>query len=106
MKFKRIQAVIRVSKFEDVRKSLHSIGIEYFTYHEVKGVSFQNEKKGTYRGIALNDAAAVISKYLLEIIVPEIDSADVVHCIKNSSQTSEAGDGKIYVSDIESSIRI
>ncbi|TAF74615.1 MAG: P-II family nitrogen regulator [Bacteroidetes bacterium] len=106
MQFKKIQAVIRVSKFEDVRKSLHGIGIEYFTYHEVKGVSFQNEKKGTYRGISVSESAAVINKCLLEIIVPEIDSADVVLCIKKAAQTGEAGDGKIYVSDIESSIRI
>ncbi|HEX8574931.1 MAG TPA: P-II family nitrogen regulator, partial [Flavobacterium sp.] len=47
---KRIQAIIRTTKFEEVRLALHAIGVEFFTYYDVKGVSFQNDNKGSYRG--------------------------------------------------------
>lgn len=48
---KKIQAIIRATKYEDVRDALHKIGVEFFIFYEVKGVSFQNELKGSYRGM-------------------------------------------------------
>lgn len=106
MNLKKIQAIIRASKFEDVRKKLHSIGVEYFIFYEAKGVSFQNEQKGSYRGVSVGDSAAMTPKRIIEVVVPEIDADDVVNAIKTSASTGEAGDGKIYVSDIETGIRI
>jgi nitrogen regulatory protein P-II 1 len=106
MGIKKIQAVIRASKFEDVRNALHQIGVEYFIYYEVKGVSFQNEHKGSYRGASIIDTAASIPRRAIEVVVPDVDSEEVIECIKKSAYTGEVGDGKIYVSPIDSAIRI
>jgi nitrogen regulatory protein P-II 1 len=103
---KRIQGIIRASKFDDVRIALHQIGVEYFIYFEVKGVSFQNEQRGSYRGASIIDTAATIPRRVIEIVVPEADCEEVVECIKKSAYTGEAGDGKIYVSPVDSSVRI
>jgi nitrogen regulatory protein P-II 1 len=103
---KRIQAIIRASKFDDVRNALHAIGVEYFIYYEVKGVSFQNEQKGSYRGASIIDTAASIPRRVIEVVVPEVDSEEVVDCIKKSAYTGDAGDGKIYISPVDHSVRI
>jgi nitrogen regulatory protein P-II 1 len=103
---KRIQAIIRASKFDDVRNALHAIGVEYFIYYEVKGVSFQNEQKGSYRGASIIDTAASIPRRMIEVVVPEVDSEEVVDCIKKSAYTGDAGDGKIYISPVDHSVRI
>lgn len=103
---KRIQAIIRASKFDDVRNALHAIGVEYFIYYEVKGVSFQNEQKGSYRGASIIDTAASIPRRVIEVVVPEVDSEEVVACIKKSAYTGDAGDGKIYISPVDHSVRI
>ena len=106
MEMKKVQAIIRASKYDDVRNALHKIGVEYFIYFEVKGVSFQNELKGSYRGASVIDTAASIPRRVIEVVVPAIDTDDVVSCIKKFAYTGEVGDGKIYVSPIESVIRI
>lgn len=106
MEMKKIQAIIRASMFEEVRNALHQIGVEYFVYFEVKGVSFQNEQRGSYRGASIIDTAASIPRRVVEIVVPSIDAEEVISCIKKSAYTGEVGDGKIYVSPIESAIRI
>lgn len=103
---KKIQAIIRASKFEDVRDALHQIGVEFFIFYEVKGVTFQAEHKGSYRGLSIYDAAGSIPRRVIEVVVPEIDAQEVIGCIKKSAYTGEVGDGKIFVSAIESAIRI
>lgn len=103
---KKIQAIIRASKFEDVRDALHNIGVEFFIFYEVKGVTFQNEQKGSYRGMSIIDSAGATPRRVIEVIVPEIDAKEVVTCIKKSAHTGEVGDGKIFVSPVETAIRI
>jgi nitrogen regulatory protein P-II 1 len=103
---KKIQAIIRASKFEDVRDALHNIGVEFFIFYEVKGVTFQNEQKGSYRGLSVFDSAGSIPRRVIEVIVPEIDYKDVVECIKKAAYTGETGDGKIFVSAIDQALRI
>ena len=103
---KKIQAIIRATKFEDVRDALHNIGVEFFIYYEAKGVSFQNEQKGSYRGLTVIDSAGVIPRRVIEVVVPEIDAKDVVDCIKKSAYTGEVGDGKIFVSSLDAALRI
>jgi nitrogen regulatory protein P-II 1 len=106
MEMKKVQAIIRASMFEDVRNALHQIGVEYFIYYEVKGVSFQNEQRGSYRGASIIDTAASIPRRVVEVVIPSIDAEEVIECIKKSAYTGEVGDGKIYVSPIENAIRI
>ena len=102
---KRIQAIIRASKFDDVRDDLHKMGVEFFVFYDVKGVTFQNEQKGSYRGTSIYDAAS-IPRRAVEVVVPEIDAKEVIECIKRAARTGTAGDGKIFVSDVEDVIRI
>ena len=102
---KKIQAIIRTSKFDEVRLALNNIGVEYFTYYEVNGVTFQNENKGSYRGTSIINAA-VVPRRVLEIVIPGIDAEEVVQVIIKSANTGQVGDGRIYVSTIEEVIRI
>jgi nitrogen regulatory protein P-II 1 len=100
-----ISAIIRASKFDDVQDALHAIGVEFFIFYDVKGVNFTKEQKGSYRGTTIYDSSS-ISRRKIEIIVPEIDASEVVDCIKKAAHTGVAGDGKIFVKDIRTSIRI
>ncbi|MDX2191339.1 MAG: P-II family nitrogen regulator [Bacteroidota bacterium] len=103
---KKIQAIIRASKFEDVRDALHKIGVEFFIFYEVKGVTFQTEQKGSYRGLSIYDSAGSIPRRVLEVVVPESDAKEAINVIKKSAYTGETGDGKIFVSSIEETHRI
>jgi nitrogen regulatory protein P-II 1 len=105
MKFKRIQAIIRISKFDEVRKALHEIGVEFFTYCDVKGVAFQSNNKISYRGSSIHEMVAIPWRNI-EIVIPEIDVEEVVDCIKTNAHTGATGDGKIYVSSVDEAIRI
>ncbi len=100
-----IKAVIRLTKFDDVKDALLLIGVEFFTYYDVRGVTFQAEQKGTYRGNSIMDSTS-IQKRVLEIVVPEAEMKEVVECIKKAASTGVVGDGKIYTYEIKSSTRI
>ncbi len=103
---KKIQAIIRTSKFDQVRDGLHKIGVEFFIFYEVKGVTFQNEQKGTYRGISIIDSAGSIPRRVIEVVIPKEDADDVINTIKKFAYTGEVGDGKIFVSTVDEAIRI
>ena len=81
------------------------IGVEFFTYYDVRGVTFQAEQKGTYRGNSIMDSTS-IQKRVLELVVPEDEMKEVVECIKKAASTGVVGDGKIYTYEIKSSTRI
>lgn len=100
-----IKAVIRITKFDDVKDALLQIGVEFFTYYDVRGVTFQAEQKGTYRGNSIMDSSS-IQKRVLEIVIPEEEAEEVVECIKKAAATGVVGDGKIYTYQINSSTRI
>jgi nitrogen regulatory protein P-II 1 len=100
-----IKAVIRLTKFDDVKDALLMIGVEFFTYYDVRGVTFQAEQKGTYRGNSVMDSSS-IQKRVLEIVVPEAEMQEVVDCIKKAASTGVVGDGKIYTYEIKTSTRI
>ncbi|WP_274475135.1 P-II family nitrogen regulator [Mangrovimonas aestuarii] len=100
---KKIEAVIRKSKFYDVKHALHNIGIIFFTYWDVTGVG--NEKKGSvYRGVPYS-TTDIQRRYL--VIVVNDDIANItIQTILNTSQTGEVGDGKLFVSDVNECYRI
>jgi nitrogen regulatory protein P-II 1 len=100
-----IKAVIRVTKFDDVKDALLKIGVEFFTYYDVRGVTFQAEQKGTYRGNSIMDSTS-IQKRVLELVVPNEEAQEVVDCIKAAAATGVVGDGKIYTYEIKTSTRI
>ena len=102
---KKIEAIIRTSKFEEVKDALRQAGIDFFSYADVTGVG--NEiRKGelSYRGTV--DDTSYIPRQLLTIVVRDINAKRTVDAILKSAKTGVIGDGKIFVSSIEESYRI
>lgn len=101
---KKIEAIIRLSRFDKVRDALANIGLNFFTLSEVKGFGLQQEEKLLYRGNAYE--SDYIARLRLDIIC-EDDKVDVViKSILQAAHTGEVGDGKIAVYDIERVMRI
>jgi len=100
---KRIEAIIRKTKFEDVKEALHDAGIDFFSFWEVRGVGKARQSR-VYRGIAYDTGA--IERLLISIIVRDVNLESTVETIMKSAKTGEIGDGKIFVSDVMESYRI
>lgn len=100
---KKIEAVIRKSKFDDVKKALHQIEVNFFSYWDVTGVG--NEKKGhVYRGISYSTSD--IQRRFLSIVVSDNFMEKTVNTILESAYSGDVGDGKIFVSDVIDAYRI
>ncbi|MDH7444488.1 P-II family nitrogen regulator [Aquimarina sp. 2201CG14-23] len=100
---KKIEAIIRKSRFKAVKDALHEIEVNFFTYWDVTGVG--NEKKGhVYRGISY-DTSDIQRRYLSIVVSDEFEEK-TIHTIINAAKTGEIGDGKIFVSDIQNTYRI
>jgi nitrogen regulatory protein P-II 1 len=101
---KKIEATIRSSKFEDVKEALHNVGVDFFTYIDVKGIGKQKTHEAIYRGSHYDVGS--ISRKKLEIVVPDNLADNVVSAIQSSAKTGEIGDGKIFVLSVEKAVRI
>ena len=102
---KKIEAIIKPFKLEDVKDALIASGIEGMTISEVKGYGRQQGHSELYRGSEY--VIEFIPKIKIEIVVSTQEYADsVIDTIKQAALTGKIGDGKIFVSDIESVIRI
>ena len=100
---KKIEAIIRKSKFEEVRDALHSVEVNFFSYWDVTGIG--NEKEGhVYRGITYSTSE--IQRRYLSIVVSDSFVDKTIKAIIDSGATDRIGDGKIFVSNIEQVIRI
>ena len=100
---KQIVAIIRKSKFEDVKKALHDIDVNFFSYWDVTGVG--NEKQGhVYRGISYSTSD--IQRRYLSIVVSDDFLQKTIDCILETAGTGKVGDGKIFVSEIIEAYRI
>ncbi len=102
---KKIEAIIRTSKFEEVKQALHDIDIDFFSYWDSIGVG--NEKKKSnqmYRGTNLD--TAYISRRTLEIIVRDQNVKKTVDCILQVAYTGEVGDGRIFVTPVDEAWKI
>jgi nitrogen regulatory protein P-II 1 len=102
---KKIEAIIRTSKFEEVKQALAEVGIDFFSYWDATGVG--NEvKKGeySYRGTVYD--TSYIPRQLLTIVVRDLNVDKTVKAIMSAAKTGVVGDGKIFVSEIEQSYRI
>jgi nitrogen regulatory protein P-II 1 len=100
---KKIEAVIRKTKFDEVKEALNEAGIEFFSYWDVRGVG-QTRQERVYRGVTYDTSS--IERTILSIIVRDKNVEKTVLAIMKSARTGEIGDGKIFVSDIEESYRI
>lgn len=101
---KRIEAIIKPFKLDEVKDALNNIGIQGMTVTEVKGFGRQKGHAELYRGAEY--IVDFIPKIKIDIIVPEHMVDDAVSVIEKSARTGKIGDGKIFVSNIEDLIRI
>ncbi len=102
---KKIEAVIKPFKLEEVKEALIEAGIEGMTISEVKGYGRQQGHSELYRGAEY--VVDFIPKVKLEIYVSSQEYADItVNTIKEAAKTGKIGDGKIFVSDVERVVRI
>ena len=101
---KRIEAVIKPFKLEDVKDALAEIGITGMTVSEVKGYGRQKGHSELYRGAEY--VVDFLPKIKMEMIVDDKDLEQVTSTIVEAARTGKIGDGKIFVSDIEQIIRI
>ena len=100
---KKVEAIIRKSKFEDVKKALHEVEVNFFSYWDVTGVG--NEKQGhVYRGISYSTSE--IQRRFLSIIVNDKFVQRTVDAIIKSGATNKVGDGKIFIRPVEEAYRI
>ncbi|BAF72591.1 P-II family nitrogen regulator [Sulfurovum sp. NBC37-1] len=102
---KKIEAIIKPFKLDDVKEALVEAGIEGMTISEVKGYGRQQGHSELYRGAEY--VVEFIPKVKIEIVVSSQEFADkAVEAIMHSAKTGKIGDGKIFVSDISKTIRI
>ncbi len=100
---KKIEAIVRKTKFEEVKETLHENGIEFFSFWEARGVGMARESR-VYRGIAYD--TGTIERLYLQIVVRDVNLEKTVDAILKSAATGEVGDGKIFISTLDESIRI
>ena len=101
---KLIIAVIKPFKLEEVRYSLKDIGIQGLMVSEVKGYGRQDGHSEVYRGAEYT--VSFVPKLKLEIVVTDKDASKTVETISEVAKTGKIGDGKIFVTPVESAIRI
>ncbi|GAB6165649.1 P-II family nitrogen regulator [Thermostilla marina] len=101
---KKIEAIIRHYKLDEVKAALNQRGIAGMSVTEIRGFGRQKGHTETYRGTEYR--VDFVPKMKLEIVVRDRDVADIVDTICNAAKTGQVGDGKIFVSDIRQAVRI
>lgn len=100
---KKIEAIIRKSKFSAVKEALHQVDVNFFSYWDVTGLG--NEKEGhVYRGVSYSTSD--IQRRYLSIVVNDDFEEITIDALLKSASTGDVGDGKIFVSDITEAYRI
>jgi nitrogen regulatory protein P-II 1 len=101
---KKVEAIVKPFKLEEVKEALAGVGIQGLTVSEVKGFGRQKGHKELYRGAEY--VVEFLPKVKLEIVVNDDKLEQVVEAIVKAASTGRIGDGKIFVSPIEEAIRI
>ncbi|MDX4059134.1 P-II family nitrogen regulator [Aliarcobacter skirrowii] len=101
---KRIEAIIKPFKFEDVKEALAKVGVAGMTVSDVKGYGRQQGHSELYRGAEY--VVDFLPKIKIELIVADEDVERITTAIIDAAKTGKIGDGKIFVSPIEKIIRI
>lgn len=100
---KKIEAIVRKSKFQDVRIALHEAGIDFLSWWDVKGQG--DEKQGLiFRGVAYD--TKTIDRIYVSFVVRNQNMDKSIEAIRKAAFTGESGDGRIFISAIEQSVRI
>ena len=101
---KKIEAIIKPFKLDEVKESLAEIGVEGMTVTEVKGFGRQKGHTEIYRGSEYT--VDFLPKVKFEVVVPDDRAQRAVEAILQSAKTGKIGDGKVFVSEVEEAIRI
>ncbi len=101
---KKIEAIIKPFKLDDVKDALAKVGIKGITVSEVKGFGRQRGQKEIYRGAEYQ--VDFVPKVKLEVVVDAVLVADAVKAIETTARTGQIGDGKIFILSIDEAIRI
>ncbi len=100
---KKIEAIIRKTRFEDVKEALLAADIEWFSYYDVRGEGKMRQAR-IYRGVMYDTSS--IERVLVSIVVRDKNVEKTVTAIQGAARTGEIGDGRIFIIPIEDSIRI
>lgn len=100
---KKIEAIIRKTKFEEVKEALLEADIEWFSYYDVRGIGKSRQAR-IYRGVMYDTSS--IERILVSIVVREKNVEKTVKAIQSAARTGEIGDGRIFIIPIEDAIRI
>jgi len=101
---KKVEAIIKPFKIEEVREALSEVGVVGMSASEVKGHGKQKGHKEFYRGSEYN--VDFLPKIKIEMVLPDKKVRDVIDAIRSSANTGKIGDGKIFVQSIEQAVRI
>jgi nitrogen regulatory protein P-II 1 len=100
---KKIEAIIRKSKFEEVKKALYDVDIDWFSYWDITGLGKSTEEQ-VVRGQVFQ--SSYIQRRMLSVVVRDLNVEKTVNAIMTAARTGDTGDGKIFVSDIDETYRI
>ncbi|HWO09083.1 MAG TPA: P-II family nitrogen regulator [Polyangiaceae bacterium] len=101
---KKVEAIIKPFKLDEVKDALSEVGIQGMTVTEVKGFGRTGGKKEVYRGSAY--VVDFVPKVKVEIVVTDDQTQQVLDAIEKSAKTGRIGDGKIFVSTVDKAVRI
>jgi len=101
---KKIEAIVKPFKLEEVKDALGDVGITGMTVSEVKGFGRQKGHTEIYRGSEYT--VDFLPKIKIEMVLPDAQADQAVNAIVKSARTGKIGDGKVFVSEIEDAIRI
>ena len=100
---KKVEAIIRKTKFDEVKDALNEAGIEFFSFWEVRGIGKATESR-VYRGIKYD--TSTIERIMISFYMRDQYLEPAIKAILGSAKTGSVGDGKIFVSDIQEAYRI
>ena len=101
---KKVEAIIKPFKLDDVKEALQEVGVQGLSVTEVKGFGRQKGHTELYRGAEY--VVDFLPKVKVEVVVPDHLADKAIEAIRNAAQTGRIGDGKIFVSTVEQAIRI
>lgn len=100
---KKIEAIIRQTKFEDVKEALYAAGIEWFSYNSVRGVGKSRQER-IYRGVVYD--TSYIERIMISIVVRDKNVQPTIDAIIKAAQSGEIGDGRIFITPVEDTVSI
>lgn len=101
---KKVEAIIRPGKLEDIKEALNKYGVNGLTISQVMGCGLQKGRKEYFRGneVTMN----LLPKIKIEVVVRDDQLEEVVNIVSKEAKTGEVGDGKIFIYNLEDTIRI